>query len=822
MMHTKTFLYSLGVVAQLVAADVADHVGSKSDFVFNRIASFPICSQIDKACNTDTETVAEIVAVSDDGMTLVYTDSELKQAGFVDITDPAKPKGLGVVEVGGEPTSCGVLDKYALVAVNTGANYTNPGGLLKVIEISTKKIVRELDLGGQPDAVAISPDKKYAAIAIENERDEDLVATDGAPPQMPAGFLVIVDTDGDVSSWKTRQVTLTNLTGLTFPTDPEPEFVSINSKNVAVVTLQENNAIVLVDLASGSVTSSFSAGKVDLTQVDTAEEGVITQNTQLSQVPREPDGVTWIGDDMFATADEGDLAGGSRGWTIYNTAGLVVYTSGNTMEHIVTQVGQYPEERSKNKGNEPENVFFGKFGDSQFLFVISERSSLVFVYVINDPMSPTLLQVLPAGLAPEGGVAIPSRDLVVVASEKDGRGDKFRSVLNIYKRSQSKKAFPTLYSGKREDGTYIPFSALSGLAAGVGTKSKTLYTIEDSFYKKNRILEIGTDSALPQVNKEIRIVDTDDVFAVVKPYGNFSADKLAAMINEDKTVNIDPEGIAVTDTYMIVASEGSGTVYDVKKPIQSLNFLFKVDYSGKILEVITLPDEVNAIQLRFGFEGVAVDGDVAYVTFQRAWGKEANPRLGMYDMKEKSWTFAYYPLDTPESQNGGWVGLSDIAPLGDKQFLVLERDNQGSLDAAIKRIYKVDLSSVKEGETVKKTLYKDLMPVLKKEGRLNFEKVEGLTVMADNSIWIVTDNDGVDDNSGEILLLNVGKYDGKDDHVDGKDDHDGHDHDGKDDHDATTNTTEASADKGDAAASDASSSCPTILGLAGATITILM
>merc|ERR1719310_1547417 len=129
-----------------------------------------------------------------------------------------------------------------------------------------------------------------------------------------------------------------------------------------------------------------------------------------------------------------------------------------------------------------------------------------------------------------------------------------------------------------------------------------------------------------------------------------------------------------------------------------MNFLFKVDYTGKIIEVITLPNDVNDIQLRFG-----IDGDIAYVAFQRAWGNEANPRLGMYDMKQKRWTFVYYPLDAVRSQNGGWVGLSDIAPVGDKKFLVLERDNQGGPDAAIKRIYSVDLSSVTAGSTVTKT-----------------------------------------------------------------------------------------------------------------------
>jgi hypothetical protein len=117
-----------------------------------------------------------------------------------------------------------------------------------------------------------------------------------------------------------------------------------------------------------------------------------------------------------------------------------------------------------------------------------------------------------------------------------------------------------------------------------------------------------------------------------------------------------------------------------------------------------------------------------------------------------------YPLDEPESQYGGWVGLSDVESLGEGVFLVLERDNQGGLDAAVKRIYKIDLGdfSAEEGSVVEKTLYRDLMPDLKSFNGLVVEKVEGLTVDGAGNLWINNDNDGVDDNSGEQLLLNLG------------------------------------------------------------------
>jgi DNA-binding beta-propeller fold protein YncE len=130
--------------------------------------------------------------------------------------------------------------------------------------------VASIALPGQPDSVAVSKDGKYIAVVIENERDEDV--NKGALPQLPAGSLVIVDVAGAATTWKTRTVSLTGLEGMLYPTDPEPEYVDINEANVAVVTLQENNHIALVDLATGKVTKHFSAGSVDLTQVDLTDK----------------------------------------------------------------------------------------------------------------------------------------------------------------------------------------------------------------------------------------------------------------------------------------------------------------------------------------------------------------------------------------------------------------------------------------------------------------------------------------------------------------------------------------------------------------------
>src|SRR5699024_11084699 len=112
-----------------------------------------------------------------------------------------------------------------------------------VLSLKTHEVRARHSLDGQPDSIAISPDGRYALIAIENERNED--DNDGQLPQLPAGYAVIVDLQGAPQQWPLRRVELTGIADR-FGDDPEPEFVDINANNIAAVTLQENNHVVLI------------------------------------------------------------------------------------------------------------------------------------------------------------------------------------------------------------------------------------------------------------------------------------------------------------------------------------------------------------------------------------------------------------------------------------------------------------------------------------------------------------------------------------------------------------------------------------------------
>ncbi len=729
-----------GLVSALAPAPrIACAAGHDDGHVFQRIATFPVFLNTDE----DAQTGAEIVSASEDGRLLIYTDSQSERLGFVDIAEPGAPKPQGVLAMSGEPTSVAVSGPYALAVVDTSPSFSAPSGELVVVNLTTRDIERRIDLGGQPDSIAVSPDRRYAAITIENERDEE--AGDGRPPQSPPGFVVIVDLQGPPADWGTRKVDLVGIPGL-FPDDPEPEFVDINDRNVAAVTLQENNHVVLIDLPTARIRRHWDAGTVDLRQVDVLENDLIELDGELNEVPREPDGVAWISPFRLATADEGDLDGGSRGFTIFNRKGEVRFAAGNALEHRVTRIGHFPEDRSENKGNEPEGVEYGQYGHDRFLFVASERSNVIAVYRIKLGR-PRLVQVLPAGVGPEGVLAIPSRGLLVVASEVDDAEVNIRSTITIYALESGPPRYPTIRSANRADGLPIPWGALSALAAD-RWDPHTLYTGYDSFYRESRIFTLDIRRSPAVITGEL----------VLRRGG--------------ETVDLDLEGISQRpDRGFWAVSEGAGSVDDPDRPVSSLNRLLQTTPEGAIVADIGLPEPVNALQRRFGFDGVASAGRGAkkrvYVAFQREWvgDPDNRVRIGRYDTATGEWRFFYYPLDLLTSPDGGWVGLSELVALGGETFAVIERDNQAGTQARIKRIYRFSIAGLEpkaQGGAfplVEKTLMRDLMPDLERPKGLVLEKVEGLAVNRSGRGFIVTDNDGVVDSNGETQFLRLGAID---------------------------------------------------------------
>lgn len=699
---------------------------------FDRIASFPITANLPADADKKAETVAEIISASADGKLLVYTDSPRKALGFIDITDPAQPKAGGMLALGGEPTSVKVVGGTAYVALNTSESFTKPSGKLLMVDMASRKVAGECALPGQPDSVAAHAG--VLAIAIENERDEEL--NDGALPQLPAGALVVGALNGDrLDCAALKTVDMTGLAAVAGD-DPEPEFVDVSSDGKVVVTLQENNHIVVLDGKTGKVDAHFSAGQTDLKNVDIKRDGKIDLSGSMEGVVREPDAVRWIDNSRFITANEGDWKGGSRGFTIFNKDGSVAYESGASLEHEIVSLGHYPEKRNK-KGAEIEGVETARFGNETLMFVGSERGSVVGVYR-DTGAAPELLQVLPTGIGPEGLLAIPSRNLFVATSETDlhGEGGAAPHVMIYQRAERTAPAYPTIRSTKKADGLPIAWGALSGTVADKAQAGK-LYAVTDSAYTgAPRILTIDATKKPALITDEVLVTR-----------------------NGQAAEKIDLEGIALaSDGGFWLASEGNPE----KGP---KNLLLKVDAKGAIQEEISLPAALEEGAKNFGYEGVTVTGsggsETVWLAVQREWADDAKGavKLLAYKPADKSWGAVRYPLEKTEA---GWIGLSEITAVGDR-MIIIERDNQIAANAKVKKLYSVSMADMKpaplggELPLVKKTELRDLLPDLKAPKGYVLDKVESFAVDAAGDSYIITDNDGVDGSSGETQFIKLGK-----------------------------------------------------------------
>ena len=799
--------------------DDRDGKERRSEWRFKRVGTFANF----RNAGLDRRTVSEIVTATPDGRTLIYTDAE-GAIGFIDITNPARPLAAGTVAVDPDPATAPAYsptsvtvwrNRYVLVAVDSSISKKQPSGELQVIDLTTRARVATIDLGGQPDSIKVSPDHRYIAVVVENERDETIcvggTANDqtvsesactagggrlGGMPQdplgNPAGYLAVIETAGLPAAWIRTDVSLIGYASR-FPNDPEPEFVDINRKNEAVVTLQENNHIVVVDLKHKTVLTHFAAGAVDLTQIDTVRAGSGVPNTiaLVNSQPgrlREPDAVAWVGD-RIATANEGDYDGGSRGFTIFNRDGSVFYDSGNQFEHLAARFGHYPERRSNAKGTEPEAILFAKYGRNDVLFVGSERGSFVAVYLVDRFGVPQFSQLLPGPLAPEGLLAVTNRNLLVASGENDTPSFGVRSTVQIYKLDLDDDGpfYPSIYSANEVIGTAsptpIPWGALSGLTEVPGQPGR-LQAVSDSFYTPTTIFNIDT-TVTPAVLTRALTVGAPCTTAA----GCF-----------------DPEGLAYAPNGDLwLASEGNA---DDTRP----NRLIQVDpATGAVLRTVGLPSAVLACRAAeraktpastratgsygSGFEGLDIvakkgGGYLIYAAQQRGWNYATTPacdaldddpadagsiaepnqtRIWVFDPSvashDAAWSSVSYQFQ-PKPVDAAWIGLSEITYTS-SGWILIERDNlTGSFDSpdgaetrnGYKTLVRVPLAPGSDNHYMRdeKDIY-DLRPALLSTRGWITDKPEGVGVRPDGTLFVVTDNDGVDGSSGETIFKRLGK-----------------------------------------------------------------
>jgi hypothetical protein len=272
------------------------------------------------------ESPAEIVAHDPGSQRLFVVNAG---DNTVDVLDVRNPRDLKLItriripaEAGAAPNSVAVHNGLVAVAVEADPKQ-EPGSIL-FMDVDGR-ILKILQAGALPDMVTFTPDGKKVLTANEGEPNDDYTVD-------PEGSITIVDltagianvTQADVRTAHFRNFTLQNLEGwvrifgpgASIAQDLEPEYIAVSpDSKTAYVTLQENNAVAVVNIDTATVTRVAGLGVKEHWREENSLDASDRDNAnRLRTFPvwgmYQPDTITgFVGPDgnfYLATANEGD------------------------------------------------------------------------------------------------------------------------------------------------------------------------------------------------------------------------------------------------------------------------------------------------------------------------------------------------------------------------------------------------------------------------------------------------------------------------------------------------------------------------------------
>lgn len=269
------------------------------------------------------EGAAEISAYDANTQRLFVVDNSVSSMiAVIDLSHPKQMKkihSIDIASLGGGVNSVAVHNGVLAAAVEAEDKQAN--GLVAIFDTQNYQLLATVPVGALPDMVTFSPDGKYILSANEGE-PSDFYEKD------PEGSVSIIDV---TNNYQTQTLGFGDFTpqqaaledkGLrifgpnaSFSQDLEPEYISIAADSkTAWVTLQENNAIAKIDLATKTVTDIFPLGFKDYSlpenavDFSNADETISPKNYSVKGM-YQPDAVAVLeknGQTYLMTANEGD------------------------------------------------------------------------------------------------------------------------------------------------------------------------------------------------------------------------------------------------------------------------------------------------------------------------------------------------------------------------------------------------------------------------------------------------------------------------------------------------------------------------------------
>ncbi len=227
----------------------------------------------------------------------------------------------------------------------------------------------------------------------------------------------------------------------------EPEYIAISpDAKKAYVTLQEDDAVAVVDLISEQVISYYGLGATQH-KTDARYDGWVKFDQSMTGL-REPDGIATVDNGRyFVTADEGDTdsdastptdgqpTSGGRSVSVFDAAtGALLGDTGNQLDEIAFANKVYPERRSSKKGSEPEMLVALELDGIPYVAVGMERAGSVGLISLADPFHPKVVALGKVGgdenKSPEGiaHFVVDGEHYLLTANEMSGTVECFKIV----------------------------------------------------------------------------------------------------------------------------------------------------------------------------------------------------------------------------------------------------------------------------------------------------------------------------------------------------------------------------------------------------------
>ncbi|OUJ71780.1 choice-of-anchor I family protein [Hymenobacter crusticola] len=273
---------------------------------------------------------AEIVAYDPSTKRLYVANSVGGKLDILNFTNPAAITAVASIDIKPYGGINSVAVRNGIVAC--ALENTNPQANGSVVFFDQNgTFLKQVTVGAMPDMITFSPNGNYVLTANEGEPKADYTVD-------PEGSVSVVDVTGGVASLTQANVTTATFTsynnqavqlraqgiriygGLasapaTVAQDLEPEYVAVSpDSRTAYITLQENNAIAVLDLATKQITAIRPVGYSDLRQpgrgIDASDQSgdVLIANWPIKGM-RQPDAIAAFevsGTPYLLTANEGD------------------------------------------------------------------------------------------------------------------------------------------------------------------------------------------------------------------------------------------------------------------------------------------------------------------------------------------------------------------------------------------------------------------------------------------------------------------------------------------------------------------------------------